>query len=356
MNLPTDPTAAQPLATACSLPAEAYCDPAMVARDRAAVFAASWQLVGHAGRIPASGDHLLADVAGIPVVLLRDEAGAVRAFHNVCRHRAGPLVLGDGCGLKRLRCRYHGWTYGLDGVLRAAPEMAGVEDFDPARVRLPELAVTEWQGLLFVAAGPAPPFAEFVAGIDQRLGGQRFDGFRFDRRVAYELDCNWKVYVDNYLEGYHVPHIHPGLNKLLDYRSYVTEVHRWYSLQYSPLESEPTLYGSGEALYWFVWPNLMLNVLPDRLQTNLVLPLGEGRCRVVFDYFYPASADPATLDARHAEDHRFSDLVQVQDVGMCETVQRNLASGSYVAGRLNPARESGVHHFHELLRAAYRGP
>jgi choline monooxygenase len=347
-----DPLAAQPLATARSLPAEFYCDPALAARERAAVFDRSWQLVGHGSRIAGSGDHLVVDLAGLPVIVVRDEAGAVRAFHNVCRHRGGPLATADGCGARRLRCRYHGWSYGLDGVLRTAPEMRDAVDFDPARIALPSLAVQQWQGLLFVAREPPVAFGEFVAGIDARLGERSFDDYRFARRVSYTLACNWKVYVDNYLEGYHVPHIHPGLNRLLDYRSYVTEVHEWHSLQYSPLESESTLYGSGEALYWFLYPNTMLNSLPDRLQTNRVLPLGVDRCRVEFDYYYPAglTAD----DPRRARDEAFSDEVQEEDRLICEQVQLGLASGSYLPGRLNPARESAVHHFQELLRRAWR--
>jgi choline monooxygenase len=139
---------------------------------------------------------------------------------------------------------------------------------------------------------------------------------------------------------------------MLDYRSYVVETSRWHSLQHSPLESGDALYGSGEAPYWFVWPNTMLNVMPGRMQTNRVLPAGPERCRVVFDYYYPP--DSPALAERHRQDQAFSELVQREDIDMCEQVQRGLASGSYVAGRLNPLRENGVHHFHELLRTAYR--
>jgi choline monooxygenase len=232
--------------------------------------------------------------------------------------------------------------------------MAGAADFNPADIRLPEARVQLWQGLVFVAVGEAPPFEEFVAGIDQRLGpANALSGYRFHHRSSYEVACNWKVYVDNYLEGYHVPHIHPGLNRLLDYRSYVTETAPWYSFQFSPLESAPDLYGSGEALYYFLYPNAMLNILPGRLQTNRVLPLGVDRCLVEFDFFYAADDSPEA-GARRAKDLEFSDEVQLEDVTICEDVQRGLASGSYVAGRLNPLRENAVHHFHELLRRAYR--
>lgn len=351
MNEPTRSTfGSQPLSQAFALPAACYVDPAFAERERELVFARHWQLFARGEQLAGNGDHVVGEIAGVPVLAVRDEAGQLRAFHNVCRHRAGPLALCDGRGAKALRCRYHGWTYRLDGQLRSAPEMEEAEAFDVSRIHLPEIAIGEWQGLVFVALQPAHSLQELLGGIEQRLGQRRLDHFTFSCRVSYEIDCNWKVYVDNFLEGYHVPHIHPGLNRLLDYRSYRTELSDWHSLQHSPLENAAAVYGEGEALYWFVWPNMMLNVLPERLQTNRVLPLGTERCRVEFDYFFPAGSDAARI----ASDFDFSDAVQQEDIGICQAVQKGLASGSYVAGRLCPRRESGVHHFHELLRAACR--
>jgi choline monooxygenase len=350
----TDVLAAQPLSHATALPARYYTDPRMPALDAGAVFARSWQLVCHASQLAGVGDHVVTMIGALPLLVVRSDEVTIRAFHNVCRHRAGPVASCDGKGASSLRCRYHGWTYGLDGVLRGAPEMGRTQDFEPSDIRLPEVRVQTWQGMVFVATGDAPPFTDFVAGIDARLGPERsLAGFQFHHRASWEVACNWKVYVDNYLEGYHVPHIHPGLNSLLDYRSYVTETADWYSFQFSPLESSGDLYGSGEALYYFLYPNAMLNILPGRLQTNRVLPLGVDRCRVEFDFYY---APPATSEAlsRRTRDIAFSDEVQDEDVTICEDVQRGLASGSYEAGRLNPLRENAVHHFHELLRRAYR--
>jgi choline monooxygenase len=359
---------AQPPATASALPAHWYCDPATVALERRAVFDRGWHLLGHASRLRAAGDHVVADCAGLPVIAVRGADGVVRAFHNVCRHRAGPIAQCDGLAAKSLRCRYHGWTYGLDGQLKSAPEMQSAEGFDPSAVRLPALAVREWQGLVFGAIDEARavPFAGLVAGIDARLGdASRLAGYGHHRHVAYDIGCNWKAYVDNFLEGYHVPHVHPALNRMLDYRSYRTELAAWHSLQWSPLRvpgdgDDPAPYGDGDALYYWLWPNTMLNILPGRLQTNRVVPLAVDRCRVEFDFYYPLddggfddSGDGAAR-ARREADRDFSDEVQLEDLRICEDVQRGLASGSYVAGRLNPLRESGVHHFHELLRAAFR--
>jgi len=328
--------------------------------ERAAIFATGWQLVADASRLRASGDHVVVELGGVPLLVVRGEPepgapeGRLRALHNVCRHRGGPLATCDGRAARALVCRYHGWTYALDGTLRGAPEMNDAEDFDPGSVRLPLARVAEWQGLVFasLATGPrAVAFAEVTAGIDARLTAS-FGNLVFDRRVSYDVACNWKVYVDNFLEGYHLPRVHPALNRLLDYRSYRTELARWHSLQWSPIDTTQGPYGSADAgataLYWWIWPNTMLNVLPGRLQTNRVLPLEAQRCRVEFDYYYPPDAFPESTES----DRGFADVVQAEDIAICEAVQRGLASGSYDAGRLNPARESGVWHFHELLRTA----
>jgi len=345
--------APQPAATATALPARFYAEPAMVAVDRRAIFDRTWQLVAHLSQLRGAGDHVVADLGGLPVIAVRGADAAIRVFHNVCRHRAGPIAQCDGLGAKSLRCRYHGWTYTLEGRLRSAPEMKDAVDFDVSGIRLPQLAVKVWQGLVFAAVdeADAPQFDAFVAGIDARLGAERgLEHYGDHHRASYDIACNWKIYVDNYLEGYHVPHVHPGLNGLLDYRSYRTELSDWHSLQWSPLESDAGLYGNGDALYYWLWPNTMLNILPGRLQTNTVVPLGVDRCRVLFDSYYAPGADAAKRDA----DLAFSDEVQHEDLGICEDVQRGFASGSYVPGRLNPLRETGVHHFHELLRATYR--
>jgi choline monooxygenase len=354
--------APQPLDHATALPARYYADPSMAATDRRLVFDRSWQLLAHVCQLQNPGDHVVADFAGLPVIAVRGADGQIRAFHNVCRHRAGPLAQCDGLAAKSLRCRYHGWTYTLEGVLRSAPEMGTAPDFDVADVRLPQLAVRVWQGMVFAAVDEAhaPAFEVFVEGIDPRIGPHRqLERYGFHRRVGYDVACNWKVYVDNYLEGYHVPHVHPGLNKLLDYRNYVTETAEWYSFQYSPLVNTGTAspYGDagddGEALYYWMWPNTMLNIVPGRLQTNRIIPRGVDRCRVEFDFYFTLDESEEAA-ARRLADLSFSDEVQFEDLGICEDVQRGMASGSYVPGRLNPLRENAVHHFHELLRRTYR--
>lgn len=348
--------APQAIARARALAARAYVDTAFEAWEKAFVFNPGWHLLAHVSRLRAPGDHVVVDCAGLPVIAVHGADGEIRAFHNVCRHRAGPIATCDGLAAKSLRCRYHGWNYGLDGVLKSAPEMQGAEDFEVDSIRLPQMDVRLWQGLVFASndADAAPDFDAFVAGIGARLGDAgTFSDYGLHEHVAYEIACNWKVYVDNFLEGYHLPHVHPTLNRLLDYRSYLIELSDWHSLQWSPLDRDNSIYGTGEALYYWLWPNTMLNILPGRLQTNRVVPLGVDRCRVEFDYYYPEAAAAGGIGDADA-DAAFSEQVQDEDIAICEAVQRGLASGSYDAGRLNPLREKAVHHFHELLRRCYR--
>jgi len=349
----------EPLEHAHALAAPLYRDPAVLALEQRVVFGQSWQLAAPADALSGSGDHAVTEFGTTPVILVRGDDGVLRAFHNVCRHRGGPLALKDGRGAKALHCKYHGWTYTLGGQLRSAPEMQSAANFDVSRICLPQARAEQWQALVFGAlSDEVPLLTDVLLGIAQQAPGTFGRPLKFQRRVSYELDCNWKVYVDNYLEGYHLPHIHPVLNKMLDYRSYTTEVARWHSLQHSPIEDAgpdtTNIYGQGGAYYYFIYPNTMLNCLPGRLQTNRVLPLGVDRCRVDFDYYYPA--DPTDVDElrRREKDQTFSDEVQAEDAAICAAVQKGLASGSYETGRLCPKREAGVKHFHDLLRTAYR--
>lgn len=343
--------AVKQLELASALPARYYFGENMLAMEQRSVFARSWQLVARHDQLAEAGDHVVEKIGEVPVIVIRGQDSVLRAFPNVCRHRAGPLALCNGKGARALHCKYHGWTYTLEGQLRSAPEMQAAADFNVADIRLPPLRVHEWQGLVFVAlSDDVPAFDRVYGGIVERILPIDLSAMRYLRRDSYDIDCNWKVYIDNFLEGYHLPHVHPGLSKVLDYRAYDTEIFPWYSLQSSPLRDGGEFYGEGEAFYYHVYPNVMLNIMPGRLQTNRILPLGPGRCRVEFDYYY-AQDDKAM--SRIAADQAFSDEVQIEDVTICEAVQKGLASGFYEAGRLCPKRESGVWHFQNLLRAAY---
>lgn len=344
-------TTIKDLTLARALDPRYYFGETMLAMEQRAVFARSWQLVAQQEQLAGTGDHVVEHIGGVPVLIVRGQDQVLRAFPNVCRHRAGPLALCNGKGARSLHCKYHGWTYTLEGQLRSAPEMQDACDFKVEDIRLPPLRVHEWQGLVFVALDEATPeFDEVYGGIAERIAPIDLSAMRYLRRDSYDIDCNWKVYIDNFLEGYHLPHVHPGLSRVLDYRAYDTELFAWHSLQSSPLRNSADIYGDGQAFYYFVYPNVMLNIMPGRLQTNRILPLGPGRCRVEFDYYY---AQDEAAQKRIAADQSFSDEVQQEDIDICEAVQKGLASGYYQPGRLCPKREGGVWHFHNLLRTAY---
>lgn len=345
-----------PIERAETLPSRFYVEPDFHRADLAWVLGRRWQYVGPASRVARPGDTLLATVAGEPVLVVRGEDRALRAFFNVCRHRGGPLALKDG-SCRVLKCRYHGWTYRLDGSLLGLPKWDRVELFDKGEYGLIPVRVREWQALLFahVGDGEPEPLERVLDGIPGRIAPYRLDTKRFERRVEYEIRCNWKVYVDNYLEGYHIPHVHPELAKFLDYQSYETELRKHYSLQTSPIRADENFYDGteGRAFYYFVFPNFMLNILPGRLQTNVVLAGAPDRCRVIFDYYYDRPDDPSVREMI-AQDLEYADRVQAEDIEICERVQLGLGSRAYDRGRFSVECEAGVHHFQECLKRAYR--
>lgn len=342
-----------PLAEAETIPADWYTHPDMQPLEKEAVFARSWQLVARESDLGNAGDHIVATIADEPLIIVRGKDNVLRGFFNVCRHRGGPLATENGCAT-HLQCKYHGWTYNLDGTLKATPDFDGVESFDKSNVKLPSIEVEVWQGLVFARIESGEPsLTELLDGINERLGDRKLGELLYHSRISYQVKCNWKVYVDNYLEGYHVPIVHPELVKLYDFRSYKTEVREWYSFQHSPLSGEENIYssGDGEALYYFIWPNLMLNILPGRLQTNIVEPVDESNCIVHFDYYYAEG----TTKEKIAQDLAFSHDVQHEDIDICEHVQRGLRSRSYHKGRFSVKREEAVYHFQNLLKSAFVG-
>jgi len=344
------------LAEAATLPSWVYVDPEIVEREARRVFGATWQLVGRLEQVAEPGRFFTAAVAGEPIVVVRGADFVLRALSNVCRHRAGPVSSGEG-SVGSFRCGYHGWTYALDGRLRGTPEFEGVEGFDRGSCRLPEFRVETWLGLVFVnLTTDAPPLRQELSELAPFLESKGLDRMRLAGRRDWTLDCNWKVYVDNYLEGYHIPIVHPGLMQELDYAAYRTETFRLHSLQEAPIKESPEkrlrkAEGDAEARYYWVYPNLMLNVYPDNFSTNVILPLGPERTLTVFEWFFREPASPEV-----APTLAFSDEIQHEDIAICEAVQRGLRSRTYDRGRFSVKRENGVHHFHRLYAERMSAP
>ena len=336
-------------------PAGFYIDPARLQHERDEVFARSWQLVGRAEQLAQPGDYFTTQVGDEPLLFTNDN-GILRGFFNVCRHRAGPVAL--GCGrAQRLSCRYHGWTYDLSGQLLRAMEMEGAADFDVAQIRLQSVAVHRFGPLLFAALDASTPaFDDFHPGVSAHCAPLGLERMRYVTARDYPVKSNWKVYVDNYLEGYHIPLVHPSLNRELDYRSYVTELGARHVLQYAPIKEGTAQYyrADGEntqAFYYWLFPNIMLNIYEGQLQTNVVIPIDVNNTIVRFEWYaFEPLPDPAS-DERWNELARFSEEIQAEDASICEIVQKNMHSRAYRSGPYSPQREAGLQLFHRLMGA-----
>lgn len=342
-----------PISQAETIPASWYVDPQFAAFEQEVIFKASWQYVGPQTRIKEVGSFMVEDVANVPIIVVHGQDDKIRAFANVCRHRGGVLATEDGRG-RVLRCHYHGWSYTHEGKLAGTPHFQEKASLRPEQCQLPEYSVQIWEGQVYVNLAAQPrPFSETFGGISERmLPAQMTHGFF--KRVIFPVEANWKIYVDNYLEGYHVPVVHPELSAVIDNNEYIYELSPQYSLQHSPIKAGDNPYSTvGTAFYFWIFPNIMLNIMPGRVQVNSIIPVAPDRCHVYFDYYFDNPGSVATLE-RAKTDLHFSEMVQAQDAGVCRAVQRGLASGTYDRGRLVPSQELAVQHFHDLLRRRFQ--
>ncbi|MBZ5679363.1 MAG: aromatic ring-hydroxylating dioxygenase subunit alpha [Acidobacteriia bacterium] len=352
---------------AWTLPAQLYTDAAVYAAENERIFSRTWQVVGHHSQVANPGDYFTTELAGEPLLIVRDAGGELRGFYNVCRHRAGPPA--EGCGSRKLfRCGYHGWTYGLDGALISATEVEGVEGFRAEDFALTPVCTEEWFNFIFVNLDPAAkPLLESLGELPHQAAKFPFPGMKLFERRTYDMKCNWKTYVDNYLEGYHLPSVHPGLNRELDYNAYVVEPYARHVRQFSPIrgaqpgDATPRRYPEARADlttdYFWIFPNWMLNCYPDNVSLNIVLPVEPERSLAVFEWYLPEQDHNGPAAKASVQ---FSHQIQIEDVNICEVVQKNLRSRSYSRGRFSVKQERGVHAFHrmyaEAMNAAFGQP
>jgi len=346
-----------PLAEACTIPAAWYIDERIAQLERRNVFGWTWQVVARVDQLQRPGQFVTTQLAGEPLVVVRSADGQLRAFYNVCRHHAAAVVTEAEGDATIFRCPYHGWSYGLDGTLKGAPEFEGVCGFDRTQNGLVPLQVAAWEHFVFVKLDPkAAGLTDFLGGLAARVAPLNLASVRFFERRVYSLGCNWKVFVDNYLDGgYHVPHLHKALNSVLEYKHYTIENEDRYCLQSSPmvassLDAVTSATRQGDrAWYFWQYPNFMINLYQGYMDTNLVLPDGVDRCTVIFDFYFDDVSDAA--GDRNRQSIAVGERVNDEDVGICESVQRGLHSRAYGAGRLSVRREAGEHLFHRLLAA-----
>ena len=292
----------------------------------------------------------LENILGEALILTKDEQ--IRCLSNVCTHR-GMLIATKPCDLKSLKCGYHGRTFGLDGCMRNMPEFTDVENFPTDSDNLREFNIKKWNGIIFL--GGEQFFDAVINEMQNRIGWMNIESFEYDesRHRSYDINANWALYVDNYLEGFHIPFVHGDLHSVLDYDSYSTELFEGGVLQigianegeaYFDLpESSPDFGKKIAAYYYWIYPGLMLNFYPWGLSVNVVNPISVDRTRIVYHGFV---GEKSMLGKGAGGD---LDKVEAEDQEIVEATQRGVSSKSYERGRYSPSKEKGVHHFHRIL-------
>ena len=328
---------------AATLPGSFYSDATAFALLRDRVFARSWQWLGTLDDVahPESlaPRTLLPGYLDEPLLLTRDGAGELRCLSNVCTHR-GNLLVREPCRGKQIRCGYHSRRFELDGRMTFMPEFKEAKGFPSPADDLPRLPFAEWAGQAFVALDTAVPFDAFFGEALASVANDPVAQLTHDasRNREFTVHANWALYVENYLEGFHIPFVHASLHEVVDYGSYAGELHRYSNLQLARDKA-----GKIAARYWWIFPNLMLNFYPWGLSLNVVEPLAIDRTRVLFRSFV---WDESKLDRGAGAG---LDRVEAEDEAIVEAVQKGVRSRLYKHGRYSPSRERGVHHFHRLL-------
>lgn len=341
------------ISQASTPPSEWYTEAAILDLERRTVFRDNWVAVGRADAVSEPGHFVSGTLLGDPYIIVRSQDGTLYAFDNVCRHHATTLVRGEGCA-ERFTCPYHGWTYDLDGRLISAPRMAGVAAFDRDSMGLRRRHAATWGPLLFLYMGSDPPeLASQLAPLEALLRDDLFDGLTWSGEEAHPVESNWKVYVDNYLDGgYHVPVLHKGLTKDLDMSTYEVTLLERSSVQRVAGDDDNPRVGEGADYVW-IYPNLMVNRYGPVLDVNIVLPEAVDRTTVRFDYWFEET-EGAAAQGFMERSRMTSREVQSEDATICASVQRGLSSSGYDRGRYAPRVEQGEHHFHTLLTRDYR--
>eukprot|EP01031_Cornospumella_fuschlensis_P034189 gene34189-41387_t len=352
------------IAAASTPPSSWYLDPQFLSEVEQQHTFKTWLNVARADQLQREGDYLSLTVLGQPILITRGGQGQLKAFYNVCRHHAAQIVddnvQGSMSAQDRFVCPYHGWEYNVDGRLTKAHKMKGCENFSAKNFGLNSLPVAQVGLFIYVNFSPSksqdihadlPDLQE----VHALLRDTQYEQLRHVHSKSYELDCNWKVFIDNYLDGgYHVSVAHPALAAALDLQKYTRRALRHSYVQACPSRPESARLAGGaeacrEALYIFQYPNVCVNRYGQWLDTNIVFPLGAQRCRVLFDWF----AHPSVSDSEVQRSLRDSEVVQQEDIFLCERVQKGLRSDGYEVGRYAPSLEGGEFLFHQLLHRDY---
>ena len=324
-----------------SLSASYYCDTSIYEQERKAIFSCNWLLIGHQQEIPQIGDQMARTIANIPLLIAHTPQG-IRGYVNICVHRAGPLVW-DGTKIhsNSIRCRYHGWRYNWEGTLTNAPDFGS----DCPKGQLKHIHVSCKEGFIFVALEkPQQTLEQTFPTFWQNVTSLSLSKFQYSTAENHVVSCNWKTYVENYLEGYHVPFIHPSLQKEIEMRSYRVQVHN-RSITHHVTTKENAVY---DGFWGYAWPNVALNVYDGGFSIERITPISAIKTKIEYLYFFAPSLTPQVVE----ENLAMSRTVTQEDLQICTSVQQNLLSGQYQPGYLSPKHENGVLAFHRWIRMA----
>ena len=324
------------------------------------IFVHSWQYLGRkndlftpsAKAVPVT---LLPHYIDEPLLLTQSDDHRLVCLSNVCTHRAF-ILIHEATDSSKLVCKYHGRRFDLEGKMEFMPEFKEVEDFPRPCDHLHKLPLFEWKGFLFTALQPSLDISRIFSEINERLGFLDIKNWRYapEYDKIYNVRAHWALYVDNFLEGFHIPFVHNTLGAMIDYGTYKTQCFDWHNLQigysrgdtpYFDLpEGHPDSGHKVTAWYYWIFPNFMLNVYPWGLQINVVLPYRKDFTKVLFYHYI---GDEQLWESMQGEN--VADKTQREDEWVVEGVNRGIKSRFYRNGRFSPTREQGVHHFHQLL-------
>ena len=332
-----------------TIPIPWYCQSEKFEVEIEKIFLSSWQLVGPESKIPNIGDTIKLTITKQPIIITRIDESRIKAYFNICQHRGGPIVDENSC-YQQFQCQYHGWIYTNEGKLKNTRGF-DKDELKKSDFNLKEINVSVWNGLMFINFDKRCNSLESIyEKLEKRINKRNFSSYQFYKRDSYNISCNWKIYMDNYLEGLHIPIVHPELNKTINYKSYKTETHDQFSLQWCSIDPQLNPYKNDSsedliAYYVTIFPNVILNIAPGRLQTNIVEPIDENNCSVHFDYYFDQIAEKQII-----KDLDFSDIIQREDIEICESVQASYEAKGFKNGIISKKYESGILHFHSRLK------
>lgn len=321
-----------------------YVDPAILPRERQTIFARTWQLLGPASQVAERGQYVTADIAGIKIFAMRGRDGTLRAFHNVCRHRGAQLLQEKAGRCATIRCPYHQWVFADDGQLVTAPWFGDDPDFRAADWPLEPIHVAQWRGLMFVAIDPQDDLVNQLGDLVAELAGEPIETYAIVKSDTVVFDANWKIYTDNFVEGYHIPGVHPKFFAAIEFDQFKTTAHQGFVRMTAP--PRDGLFYRGKWLW--MWPNWTLSLFDGGMNTSRINPIGTVKTEQIY-HFYFADTSEAARPAQEKTIAVNLDVVR-EDYGICVQTHQNYAAGNYSAGPLSPRHEQGVHYFQQRVK------